>query len=692
MHNLVSTLTRGALLAHALCLGLALGRADAQCASIPNCQLVWSDEFSGTAVDPAKWEFQTGDGSLYGIPGWGNNELQWYQAANTSVSGGLLTIEARQQSVGGKSYTSSRLRSLGRADFLYGRFEMRARLPLGKGLWPAFWMLPSDNTIYGTWAASGEIDVMETIGSQTVYGTIHYGGSFPANVSSSSTTTPSVGSVADFHEYAVEWEPGAIRWYLDDVLYGTKTSWYSSGGPFPAPFDIEFHLLLNLAVGGNFPGSPDGSTVFPSRYVVDYVRVYQQGAPDPAKAARCESSKTRAAGKYAACTSATYAKAARRAVAADSGRLAACAAKLGHSFQGAEDSAAGSCVDSAEADALQDALDDCVQAVVASLGGVPGAGGATASCQSGKIKEAGKYFDCRLRATSKAAARGIPPDFSRCPSKLSSKWSKLEGSSSRPCSTSGDLSSVQAALGLCHASVAASLAAPDCGNGVVNAGEECDDGNIASGDGCSAQCQLQPEYEQDFEGLAVGGSGALSGDGWLVYGNVYHGTTGIRLYGYGTDPAPNGGNAFSALVSGQGGAAQGGQQLSVYSDYNNGDHGNGHRIEALVFRERTLTANDVGKTFELRFDAKRGNLTGSATAEAFIKVLDPTAGYATTRFMAESTTAVGGSWESFSVSLDIDAGLAGQIVQYGFANRASNYEGSGVYYDNLMWLRRPTTP
>ena len=129
----------------------------AQCTSgFGTCAQVWSDEFDGSSVDSGKWEVQTGDGSLYGIPGWGNNELQWYQAANATVSGGVLNIEARQQSVGGKSYTSSRLRSLGRADFTYGRFEMRARLPLGKGLWPAFWMLPEYQfNRYGDWYAQG---------------------------------------------------------------------------------------------------------------------------------------------------------------------------------------------------------------------------------------------------------------------------------------------------------------------------------------------------------------------------------------------------------------------------------------------------------------------------------------------------------------------------------------------------------
>jgi beta-glucanase (GH16 family) len=160
--------------------------------------------------------------------------------------------------------------------------EMRARMPLGKGLWPAFWMLPT-NREYGGWAASGEVDIVEYIGSQPneIFGTIHYGGEWPSNASSGTPyQLPSGTFDEDFHEFAIEWEEGEIRWYVDDVQYGTQTDWYSTAAPFPAPFDVNFHLLLNLAVGGNLPGSPDSSTQFPAEYVIDYVRVYQEGDPD----------------------------------------------------------------------------------------------------------------------------------------------------------------------------------------------------------------------------------------------------------------------------------------------------------------------------------------------------------------------------------------------------------------------------
>ena len=151
-------------------------------------------------------------------------------------------------------------------------------MPIGQGFWPAFWMLSSDTSIYGPWAASGEIDIVEYIGSDPnrIFGTIHYGASFPGNIfSSTDYFLPSGTFNDDFHVFAMEWEFGEIRWYVDGVQYASRDSWFSTGGPFPAPFDVDFHLLLNMAVGGNLPGPPDGTTVFPQEYVIDYVRVYQ---------------------------------------------------------------------------------------------------------------------------------------------------------------------------------------------------------------------------------------------------------------------------------------------------------------------------------------------------------------------------------------------------------------------------------
>jgi beta-glucanase (GH16 family) len=192
------------------------------------------------------------------------------------VGDGALHIIARQEAFGGANYTSARLKTLGRFSKLYGRFEFRARVPRGQGYWPALWMMPRDS-VYGSWAASGEIDVMENKGSAptVVGGTLHYGGRWPSNVHQGSSFTFTGGeSATNFHVYALEWTTNAFRWYVDGQLYRTQTSWWSSGGDYPAPFNQPFFILMNLAVGGNYGGNPDGTTVFPGVIQVDYVRVY----------------------------------------------------------------------------------------------------------------------------------------------------------------------------------------------------------------------------------------------------------------------------------------------------------------------------------------------------------------------------------------------------------------------------------
>lgn len=247
-----------------------------------NYELIWADEFDGSAVDPAKWEFMIGNGQAYGVPGWGNNELQYYtsRVANVNIIGGELNITARRESFSGYDYTSARLRTAGRFSFRYGRAEARINLAIGEGLWPAFWMMPEDS-VYGGWASSGEIDIMEASDdAQHVSGAIHYGGSWPQNTYTSQGVTDPGSFGEEWHVYAVEWEPDQIRWYLDNQLYMLRTSdqWYSLGaqGDENAPFDQDFHLLLNMAVGGNFTITPPPGAPFPKTMKVDYVRVYQE--------------------------------------------------------------------------------------------------------------------------------------------------------------------------------------------------------------------------------------------------------------------------------------------------------------------------------------------------------------------------------------------------------------------------------
>ena len=242
-------------------------------------KLVWSDEFDGTYLDESKWEYMLGDGTSFGLPsGWGNNELQWYTDDNITIEDGKLIITAKEQSMSGKDYTSSRIRTLDMGDWKYGKFEIRAKMPIGQGIWPALWMLPT-NFIYGGWAASGEIDIMEYLGHEPhkVHATLHYGGEWPTNTSNQKTKTLSESTYHDnFHIFALEWEEGKMRCYVDGEPYGGWSSWWTSAEVnFPAPFDQKFHLLINLAVGGNWPGAPDATTEFPQLLEIDYVRVYQ---------------------------------------------------------------------------------------------------------------------------------------------------------------------------------------------------------------------------------------------------------------------------------------------------------------------------------------------------------------------------------------------------------------------------------
>ncbi len=253
---------------------LLLSFCFAGAASAQDWQVVWADEFDvDGAPDPTKWDYDIGG------HGWGNSERQYYtdRTENARVEGGVLVIEAREEAYEGNAYTSARLVTRGKAAWRYGRIEARMKLPYGQGIWPAFWMLPTDSP-YGGWPASGEIDIMEYLGHDTdrTYGTLHYGGgSLGHRYTGTHYNLPSGTFDADFHTFAIEWEPRRIRWYVDGHLYQTQTTWSTSEAPFPAPFDQPFHLLLNVAVGGQWPGYPDATTTFPQRMEVDYVRVYQ---------------------------------------------------------------------------------------------------------------------------------------------------------------------------------------------------------------------------------------------------------------------------------------------------------------------------------------------------------------------------------------------------------------------------------
>ena len=240
----------------------------AQCPS-----LLWSDEFDGNSLNTDDWNYLVGDGCDFGICGWGNNEQQWYQEDNVTVSNGILSITARQENVGGRFYSSSRITTKDKQDFRYGYLEARIKLPAGRGLWPAFWMLPTDE-VYGGWPRSGEIDIMEWVGRDPnkLFGTIHFGQAFPNNQFTGGDILLTDESWADdFHDYAIEWSENTIVWYVDGYEYSRKTVGNLNGQNWP--FDQDFHFLLNVAVGGTLGGSVINSDL-PAAMEVDYVRVY----------------------------------------------------------------------------------------------------------------------------------------------------------------------------------------------------------------------------------------------------------------------------------------------------------------------------------------------------------------------------------------------------------------------------------
>lgn len=251
--------------------------------------LVWAEDFDGASLDSTIWEAQLGDGAEYGLTRWGNNELQWYQSENATVADGMLTITAKAEEVqAGFPYTSARLRTAEKFDFKYGRVEVRAKAAEGQGLWSAVWMLPTDSP-YGNWASSGEVDIMEVVNAgtdgQRVFTTVHHGFPWPLN-QLSGLDVALESPASDFHTYALEWEEDELRWFIDGVhvktvgadhyysYYYKDTSTGYVSGPPTAPFDTEFHLLVNLAVGGNLPGDVNAGDI-PSEMVIDYIHVYE---------------------------------------------------------------------------------------------------------------------------------------------------------------------------------------------------------------------------------------------------------------------------------------------------------------------------------------------------------------------------------------------------------------------------------
>ena len=247
--------------------------------------LLWSDDFNGKTLDTTKWNYELHE------PGWVNNELQQYTNStdNTYVKDGNLVIrpvKTVDKKTGKTSYTSGRVNTRNKVDFKYGKVEVRAKLPKGQGSWPAIWMMPTDDSLYGGWPKCGEIDIMELLGNNPskVYQTLHYGKS-STDIQSQGTKTLTKGDFSSgYHIFTVEWNPDNISFFVDNKLTKTINKWYTGTEgvgliTYPAPFDQTFYVILNVAVGGNWPGNPDDTTDFSkASMLVDYVKVYQKAA------------------------------------------------------------------------------------------------------------------------------------------------------------------------------------------------------------------------------------------------------------------------------------------------------------------------------------------------------------------------------------------------------------------------------
>ena len=234
--------------------------------SYPGMNLIWQDEFSGDELDLNYWTFEEGGN-------WYNNEIQYYRKENTVLYEGHLVIEAKKEAFGTRQHTSSRMKTENKFDFQYGRVDIRAALPYGKGIWPALWML-GDNISTVGWPACGEIDIMELVGHQpsTLYGTVHWSNA-GQHAQYGGHTNLSSGTFNDaFHVFSITWDENYIKWLLDDQVFHTIDITPAE----LSEFKQKYFFIFNVAVGGDWPGFPDATTVFPQRMIVDYIRVFQE--------------------------------------------------------------------------------------------------------------------------------------------------------------------------------------------------------------------------------------------------------------------------------------------------------------------------------------------------------------------------------------------------------------------------------
>ncbi|MFK7885283.1 MAG: family 16 glycosylhydrolase [Gammaproteobacteria bacterium] len=682
----------------------------------PLWTLTWSDDFDGSALNDANWTARTDADCPAPCAG-----VQSYTADNIIVAAGALTIEGREEA--GSTYSSALIDTRGKLELTHGRIEIDARMPGTLGTLPSLFLLPVDDA-YGPWPQSGEIDLANApdlgIGSNaTLEHTLQYGLPVPENTVTTGTSEPANPALSNTLTYALEWEAGEIRWFVDGVHVATQTqdNWYSYGedadgvytlGTDAAPFDQNFYLAIGLGIADT---AGAGST-FPQSLQIDAVRVYEcANAIDPVAGTGCS---TGDAGVMPiTAPSEPYTESLDVYVDAPATLSFVDEADPGtpvmQALAVAPVETGGATVNTNNTGAIDGT--DVVWSL--DINAAAGSAGVTVSAMDNGPTTG--FFDLtggetageilfRMRVESATAGTDISVGFDGAAGAAGrdALTFTADGQWQQYSVKIADVvtASVGAGTTLDMANLTALFALNVTGGSAVFS---LDDIEVVVACRETGTCQATPRIPnvvvttvygpQDFESLDI--MGADIGDGWRYFINVFEGPS--YLFGYG-NPAPNG-PQISAIATGEGGAEQGLQQFSVYSDYEccpgggPGGTPSGHQsanglVETNVFIEArgvggsSISADDVGDTWTFTFDAKRGNLGGASRAFAFIKVLNPTAGFSTTDVTQVELTASAADWDTYTLELTIGEWI-GQVLQFGFQTTAAGFEPSGVFYDNV---------
>ncbi|MDH3510526.1 MAG: family 16 glycosylhydrolase [Gammaproteobacteria bacterium] len=686
--------------------------------------LVWSDDFEVDGLDAGNWTARADADCPDPCDG-----AQSYLTERVTVEGGLLKIEAQA----GAPYTSGVIDSRDKRALKYGRVEIDAIIvtPGGaQGTLPSLRLLPAIpggevEPVYGPWPQSGEIDLVKApnLGSagnpgNTLEHTLRYGLPEPEDTATTATSVAPGVPTLDLIEYAIEWEGGEIRWFVNDVHVATQTqdNWYAyfedadgvyTLGTAAAPFDQEFYVVIGLAVGN------DADSFFPQTLQVDAVRVYECINPvNPAAGTGCSTGTVIppvvADGDPYVEMLEVYTDAPATLDFVEPDGVTTTPATLDPFIIDAFGAVVTSTIGAT--DGANTVWNVDIQAAV-TIGGVAMlagldltryidlSGGGTAGELLFRMRVNSATGDPQLVAglTDREAGVGaVPLDFV-----ADGQWRNYSVKISDVVAESILLGS---SLDIANLNGIFSIQAS---GGDVNLDLDDIKVKVACRDdgGCEATPRAESVpatvvYSEDFESLNAADPDALGtlGAGYIVFADVWFDVVGgLLAYTYGPFSAPNGGPGFSAIAGGEGGVDQGSQYLNIYSDYDNQDHGNNRLINTSVFREQTIIAADLGKCWTFTGDYKSpfaGGIaepTSNATANAFSVTLDPGANFAATNDVRFDTTdASNTDWAPFSLDIDLaDPLLEGQILQFGFNTTATMFEDSGVFYDNLEVSTRP---